>query len=79
MSERWRHLSKDLHKMSTPDLAWGLAVLSNLRIKALKRADIDASSDFGARIRSIEAELARRQLTIDDELELLRARNDATE
>jgi len=64
-----------IRKLSTGDLVTAYGILDDSYKWALRRGDMAVAGELLARLRACDGELADRQLTIDDELQLLRRSN----
>lgn len=71
-SQKWY---EDIPKLSTEDLVLSWTILHRSYVRAIERRDPYMAAEFSARLRACDTELGLRQLTIDDELALLRERN----
>lgn len=63
--ERWSHLTRSIHTLSTEDLAMAAAILQSACKKAIKHEDVSYYVDMRARLRACELELHARQMVLD--------------
>jgi hypothetical protein len=61
-------LSTDVHELSTGDLVLCWGAVEILRTRAVQKGDRAMAAEFSARLRLLDAELADRQLTLEQEM-----------
>lgn len=71
-------LHRDINTLSTDDLVLCYGILRRMWRKALRDDDAAMAEEFRSRMTALDRELAARQISIDDELERLRAHNAST-